>query len=346
MNTTLADELLTAVRTHLQRPDVSYVEAPVHLSGGYFTENHAFRLAGAPPPWDGELVVRLFPPVAPSDLARREAAVQTTLSEQGYPAPAIVFFDDGARLTGRRFFVMARMPGRAMLGAIALRDIASSGGRLLLRLPSVTASLQAWLHRLEVEPLLERLGDAPAGIERWFEELEEQAASRWDGLQPALRWLVDHRPPPVARPALCHGDLHPGNILSDGDRVTAVLDYSVATVAEPCLDVGFTTMSLCIAPITAAPAVQLAVARAGRGIARRYVRAYQRETGADLTNQPYFEALRCLVELGEVVDYRLAEAGGAPHDVPRPTWDGAAKRMLGFFRQRTGVTPSIPSRVP
>ena len=41
-----------------------------------------------------------------------------------------------------------------------------------------------------------------------------------------LRWLVAHRPAERARPVVCHGDLHPGNILVDDDgAVTAVLDY-------------------------------------------------------------------------------------------------------------------------
>src|SRR3954451_13001249 len=61
----LAEELLDVVRSETGRAGISMAEPPVRLSGGYFTENNAFRLEGAEPPWDGPLVVRLFPSEAP-----------------------------------------------------------------------------------------------------------------------------------------------------------------------------------------------------------------------------------------------------------------------------------------
>ena len=44
----------------IERGDLAYSEAPAVLSGGFFTENHAFQLADVPPPWNGPMVVRLF----------------------------------------------------------------------------------------------------------------------------------------------------------------------------------------------------------------------------------------------------------------------------------------------
>jgi aminoglycoside phosphotransferase (APT) family kinase protein len=341
----LAGELLDAVFTEVGRADVAYAEPPVRLSGGFFTENHAFRLTGAPPPWDGPLVVRLFPSSAPSDFARREAAVQGVLVDQGFPAPRVVLFDDAARLMGRHFFVMERLPGRPMVGGIRVRELIGSGWRLFTRLVEVTASLQARLHRLDAAPLLQQLGDVPAGVERWFVRLETQAQSGFDGLKEGLEWLVDHQPPPVPRPAICHGDLWGGNILTEGDRVTGVLDYTVATVAEPALDVGFTAMSLCLAPIDAPRPIQRVAARLGRTLCNSYVRAYQGETDAELSNQSYYEALRCASELTGVVAYRIARAKGEQHDVPRPTWDSITDQMVDYFRERTGVTLKLPASV-
>ena len=257
----LADELLDALHRKIGGTQPTYAEPPVRFEGGYFTENHGFRLAGAPPPWDGPLVVRLFPSTSPSDLPRREAAVQRVLSDQGYPAPPVVLFDDEARLVGRRFFVMARLPGRPLLGGIRVRELAKSGLRVFTRLTDMTASMQAWMHRLDAKPLLTQLGDTPAGIERWLDLIGAQAQTEFDGLSEGLQWLIDHRPPESARRSICHGDLWGGNILAEGNRVTGVLDYTVATVAEPALDVGFTAMSLCLAPIDASRPIQRAAAR-------------------------------------------------------------------------------------
>ena len=73
----------------------------------------------------------------------------------------------------------------------------------------------------------------------------------FDGLAGGLEWLVERRPKEASRRSICHGDLWAGNILADGDRLTGVIDYTVATIAEPALEVGFTAMGLSLAPIDA-----------------------------------------------------------------------------------------------
>jgi aminoglycoside phosphotransferase (APT) family kinase protein len=336
----LADELLETARSVTGRADVEYAEPPVRLSGGFFTENHAFCLTRAPAPWDGPLVVRLFPGEAPPDLARREATVQRVLAGQGYPAPAIVWFDDDARLAERRCFVMRRLPGHPLVGGIRPRELLMSLRKLYRQVVEMTASAQAALHRLDAAPIVAELDDMPLGVERWYERM-----AQFEGFAAGLDWLVAHRPPDRATPVVCHGDLHPGNLLVEGDRLTGVLDYTVMTIAEPALDVGYTAMSLHIAPIDAPAPVQRVAARFARGIADRYVAAYLRQTGADLTNQRYYEALRCASELTNVASYRLARAAGTHQDAPRPTWDAVGTMMVEYFRERTGVTLVLPPPV-
>jgi len=333
----LADELLAVARADTGRDDLAYVEPPVRLSGGFFTANHAFRLDGAPPPWDGPLVVRLFPNDAPADLARREAVVQRVLAAQGYPAPDIVWWDDSMRLLERHCFVMRRLPGRPVLGGIKPLEILPAARKLLTSLVETTASAQASLHRLDAAPIVAALEGLPLGVERWLDRLAD-----FDGHARGLEWLRAHRPADPERVVLCHGDLHPGNILADGGHMTGVLDYTVATVAEPALDVGFTTMSFDLTPIDAPAPIRRLAARFGQSIARRYVRAYAAATGADLTNQRYYEALRCASELTNVVSYRLARANGEEYDAPRPTWDAIVPEMVEYFRARTGVSLQIP----
>ena len=79
---------------------------------------------------------------------------------------------------------------------------------------------------------------------------------------------------------------------------------------------------------------------------KRYVRAYQRETGTDLSNQHYYEALRCASELTGVVAFRIAQTKRQPHDVPRPTWDSITDQMIDYFHDRTGVTLKLPASEP
>jgi aminoglycoside phosphotransferase (APT) family kinase protein len=342
METVLADELLGVLHDKLARPDVAYVEPPIRLGGGFFAENYGFRLVGGPPPWEAPLVVRLFPSSSLPDLAHREAAVQTVLTDQGYPAARVLLFEEEARVLGRRFFVMERLSGRPMMGGIRIRELGGAGWRLFTRLPDVTATLQASLHRLDARPLLAEMGEVAVGIEHCFAGLEAQIDAGAHGLSDGLRWLVDHRPAPPPRASICHGDLWGGNILTEDGRVSGVLDWTTATVAEPALDVGFTAMSLSLAPIDASRPIQHAATRLGRSMCRRYVRTYQRESGADLSAQPYYEALRCAIELSGVAAYRLAEAKGEPHDVPRFTWNSITDQMVEYFAARTSVKLELP----
>jgi aminoglycoside phosphotransferase (APT) family kinase protein len=136
-----------------------------------------------------------------------------------------------------------------------------------------------------------------------------------------------------------------GNLLYERRRLTGVIDWSLATVADPAFDVGFTAMGLTIAPVDVGPRLQRVITRISRGIARRYVNAYRAGTGADLADQPYYEALRCALELIQVIGHRRARAAGVERDTPAPTWDGATDRMIEYFEARTGVRLELPPRV-
>jgi len=343
MTDALADDLLDALRPVIGVDELGYVEAPIKLTGGFFTENHAFRLAGAPPSWDGPLVLRLFPSLMRIENVRCEVEVQRAVRAQHYPAPRVLTFDEQSRLRGRLFLVMERLPGSSMMGDVDFGTVIRRGPRLLTDLPRTMAEQQAALHALDPGPVVAALDTPTVTVERWFDSLRGRIDAGAVGFADALRWLVDNRPDDRGRRVICHGDLWPGNVLVDGREVTGVLDWTVATVAEPALDVGFSTMALSLVPIDAPRPVQRLVARLGRHIARRYVQIYQQTAPIDLAAQPYYEALRCATELSGVADYRSGEPGTASRDRPAPTWDSVADRMVEYFRLRTGVSIKLPA---
>lgn len=341
----LADDLLGELRQHLKIDALDYAEPPAKLGGGFFTDNYAFQLARAPVPWSGRLVLRLFPASVSAELAGREAATQTMLAARGFPAPAVLLFEPASRLDGRQHFVMEMLPGRPMMGGASVRDIFATGWMLLTRLATTTASIHADLHRIDPAPLLAELGDDSIGVPRWFRQLDEQIAKGATGFVAALQWLVANQPPAPAQLAVCHGDTWGGNILVERGEITGLIDWTVVTIADPLLDVGFTTMSLGLAPIDAPRPIQRAAASVARRIAARYVRAYAKARdlpGADADTVRYYEALRTAVELSGVAAYRLAEASGEAHDIPRPTWDAIVPDMVRHFHARTGVTIGVP----
>ena len=339
----LTHELLGALRSHLGDDTLGYAEPPRRLSGGFFTENHAFRLAGAPPGWDAPLVLRLFPNGATPDLAFREASVQSALTAQRFPAAPVLWFDNEARLDDRRFFVMQCLPGRALIPGIRPRELVSAA-RVIGRLPEITAEVQARLHQQDAGELARTLGAGADGVARGLAVLETAIAEGAVGFRAALRWLVEHRPDDPGPRAICHGDLWGGNILVDEKgRISGVLDWTTCAIAEPAFDVGATALAFCLIPMPNFGPLHPLLERGGRVFYRQFLDAYQRRSGADLSAWPYYEALRCASELSFVAGWRLAEAGGG-HDLPRPSWDLIPERLIEFFRIRTGVTIALPAR--
>ena len=152
-------------------------------------------------------------------------------------------------------------------------------------------------------------------------------------------------PEPRSAPVLCHGDTWGGNLLIDAGDVTGLIDWTVATVAEPALDIAFLTTALSLAPVPFPRPMQRTAQRVGRRLATAYRSIYEAGSSADLSSVPYYEALRCLLELNGVVAYRNTIAQGLDYDSPRPTWDSIADQMVTYFEQRTGVRLVLPSPV-
>ena len=90
---------------------------------------------------------------------------------------------------------------------------------------------------------LGQTSDVPITVAGLLDALKTTAANyeRAD-LAEAARWLTGH-PSPPAPEVVCHGDLHPFNLLADGEQVT-VLDWSAALLAPRAHDIAVTTLLL------------------------------------------------------------------------------------------------------
>jgi aminoglycoside phosphotransferase (APT) family kinase protein len=286
----------------------------------------------------------MFPKESPSLQVRREALVQRALTAQGYPAPNVLCWEENPDVIGRRFMVMDFLPGRSPMGGADIGAVVRALPWLLVRMPRALAQVQATLHTLSVNELTGSPDHQHFGVEHWLERLEDVSADSTPELVEGTRWLRANRPQET-RLAICHGDLWPGNLLVERGRVTSVIDWSLATVADPAFDVGFTAMGLAIAPIDVGPRLERVITSTTGWMRKRYEKAYRSLTGADLTAQPYYEALRCLLELVLVVEHRRAKASGADRDTPTPTWEVAGDRMIQYFEARTGVRVELPQRI-
>jgi Phosphotransferase enzyme family len=164
-----------------------------------------------------DLVVKVPLAGTPDIWIRREAEYSAVVRAMGLPVPEV---HDLTMHEGRLVVVYARIPGPTMWSCIA-RNVSSA---------PVMGELLASLH-LQVLALV-----GPMALPRQYDRLASKirASSGHLGVSPDL---AGSRLPDPSRPLrLCHGDLHPGNvILSDDGPV--LLDWFDASRGVPLADV-------------------------------------------------------------------------------------------------------------
>lgn len=176
----------------------------------------------------------------------REHRVISALAGTEVPVPAVVdLVDDTAagRITGTRFLVMERSPGAALARPRDNLAFTPVGLRhLSLELARTLADLHA------VDPSAVGLGDfgRPAGyldrqLTTWRRQLDasrSRALPRLDQLQDGLGAAV----PTAVRAGIVHGDFRLDNVLvvgqGDQPRISAILDWEMATLGDPLVDLG------------------------------------------------------------------------------------------------------------
>ena len=181
------------------------------------------------------LVLRLPPPGArplgPADVVR-QGRIMAALASQGFPVPAVVASSDEPVLDGRPFVLLEHVAGKRVedvqprLGGEALAASAVSTLRRLHAIPTSASGLA------------ESPVEIGADLERW-QALLERAHAELPMPFEALRVALASSLPRARPPCLVHADYHFGNLLFDrAGSVVAVLDWEIAEIGQPLIDVG------------------------------------------------------------------------------------------------------------
>lgn len=301
MTDELPERLLSVLRTATGNPRLEFAAPPDPLTGGFWAELLAFRLADAPRGLDGDLVARVMPDPA---LARKETLVQAEVARRGFPTPkvrAAAGPDDGL---GRAFMVMDRAPGTPLLDGLSGVSAFTRLPRLATTIPETLAVMMSQLHRLDPGPLHSQL-DAHLAVATTVDGLLEglralsQAHDRKD-LTDAARWLAAN-PPPAAPEVICHGDLHPFNLLAGPGGTATVLDWTAALLGPRAYDVAFTSVVLADPPVVVPAPMRPAAGAAGRMLSRRFVHRYRHHSGITI-DQRSLQWHQAVVRLRALVD--------------------------------------------
>lgn len=191
-------------------------------------------------------VLRLPPPGAriagPADIPR-QARLMATLHAQGLPVPAVVATSDEPVVSGRPFVLVEEVAGDRI--EKVLGDGADPVG--------LARSADDVRRRLQAVPL-ERTGIGgeppmpPTGeLERWT-WLMERAPAELTGKAPHLRDQLAGSIPAMHPAVMVHGDYHFGNMLFRDGRVVLVVDWEIAEVGQPLLDLCCISLSGDVSP--------------------------------------------------------------------------------------------------
>jgi aminoglycoside phosphotransferase (APT) family kinase protein len=334
----LATRLLAYLRETLGEPGLAFAEHPRRLTGGFDTQIFAFSLSGAPSAFVHPLILRLLDPQHDPTRALRERATHNALVALGYAAPRVVLASTEARWLGAAFLIMERLAGKP------LPEVA------LLGMARIVAELQARLHALDSEAFLASLAREGMALESFtFDAYLDQLAGRvartpLAGLARGIDWLVERRPAVAGPRAICHGDFHPYNILMAAGRVTGVLDWPHAIVADPAFDVASTLVILKLVPMNVSdlPAGVRWLATVARPLlVGSYRRRYGRHRELDQEKLQYYEAAACMKALVKAAELRRASSGSPEANTLFAST--FTDRVVEHFQRLTGITPILPT---
>jgi aminoglycoside phosphotransferase (APT) family kinase protein len=169
----------------------------------------------------------------------REHRVIAALAGTDVPVPATYGLCEDDGVLGAPFYVMEQVDGTPYRWA---RELAPLGEERTSAIAGRLVDTLATLHT--VDPAAVGLADfgRPEGflerqVRRWKKQLDASHSRdlpRIDELHAGL--AAD--PPETSEPTVVHGDYRLDNVLVDGeDRITAVLDWEMATLGDPLTDV-------------------------------------------------------------------------------------------------------------
>jgi aminoglycoside phosphotransferase (APT) family kinase protein len=226
----------------------------------------------------------------------REYRILSRLCRVYGPAPAPVLFCDDESVLGAPFYMMERRRGIILRGSPPPdRPIPSE---LVRQLCSTLVDSMAGLHALDYRAAgLEELGKPEGYVDRqvagWIKRYQDARTDDLPELERTATWLAANRPTGSAGSTLIHNDFKFDNLVLDqGDltRIVAVLDWEMATIGDPLMDLG-TTLAYWTEATDPEPFHHHIVGpttQPGSLSRRELVQYYGQKTGRDVSNMVFY----------------------------------------------------------
>lgn len=297
---------------------------------------------------DGRAYVLRRPPAHPTadgnETMRREARMLGALAGTGVPHPALIARCGDESVLGAAFYLMEPVegfnPGVGLpprhAGDPALRH------RMGLAMVEAIAALGAVDHRAAG---LDDFGNPDGFLERqvarWRRQLDGYTRhAGWPGVATLpdvdgiADWLERERPVQFV-PGILHGDFHLKNVLirPDDAEIAAVIDWELATIGDPLLDLGWLLATWRDQGAPASQAQIVVEPWDGFPTPAELIAHYGAVSGRDVSRANWYAVLACY-KLAILLEgsHARACAGKAPAAIGERMHDSAV-RLLGKAAQ-------------
>jgi aminoglycoside phosphotransferase (APT) family kinase protein len=263
------------------------------------------------------LVVRVAPPgvrrAGPADVLR-QVPILHAAQASGVPVAAVRWWGEDEQWFGSPFFVVERLAGTSLdcweplpAATTAVRAVFDQAVHALAAIHRID-----WRRHLPGWSAPRSLADE---IDAWVPILAKgrNDASTARGME--LHERLRRRPPVEPEPAVVHGDFYSNNWVCDGGTLLGVVDWEIAAIGPPLLDVGW--LMMIYDPSVWGPT------RRGAWMSwspspEEIAGAYQHAIGSVLTDLAWYQALACWRFAAiTAMNVHLHRSGKRPDD----TWE-------------------------
>ena len=242
------------------------------------------------------------------DLARQDRFLRAVSEgERRVPVPRVMKFCDDVTVAGTPFLISERVDGVCLLGDPTHNVDAG---------PLATDAIDVMVNLHAIDWRVLGLTTAPGSyverqIVRWHDQLTRTpTATRLGDLVPSKEWLLAHRPRTEER-VIVHGDFGFHNLLVDHDRITAVLDWELATIGDPLVDLTGFAKSWGEGALSPNPANDVVARGAGALTRDELIAEYEARSGRGFgEHRGYYEALSMWKSIG-IFEGIHARSGGS-----------------------------------
>ena len=225
------------------------------------------------------------------DMAR-EFRVISALHDAGFPVPPALGLCSDPAVNGAPFYVMGFVDGVVMHDRES-GTLIPEGERTALAGSAV--DVLASLHSLDPDEI--GLGDlgpreqyVGRQLRRWARQLEASKQRDLPDMDRA-RVLLEAGIPPQDRAGVVHGDYRLGNLIVDGGRVRAVVDWELCTLGDPMADLGYLANDW-LSPSEPVVWRSSAIQAGGFPDREEMVARYGSLSGADVSRIGYYRAFQ------------------------------------------------------